>query len=416
MIVEIIEYANNVSVEVTGVTVLSVVEHNIPSGITADVLTEAGGLIVATGPSIPAQLAAPVASELVLTSDLNEPQLMKWAAAAAGGGSIELTNKSGSNQTAGTVVVLDKTNDSAFTTTTTLNDRRVVGVLAESIDSNAAGKVAVKGKVVTVKVQGNVSRGYWLILSATVGRAAQYGIVPPSTGGIGIALTSYSGGGAGTVEALVDINLYSAFQQIELLGTAAHNSNTASSLSATHTLSAGSNRIAFVITTCQVGQTVSGVTYGGVSMTRLGTGVAGSSERMEIYYLLEASMPADGSKTVTVTYSGSTDCLMTVFTIKNAKQSAPSTPVTNSSAGATYLSGNVSVTVEGSFAIAGVFNRGVNTFTHDTGQVEIDDFNASIGTLAASYEEHETTGTKTQGSTASNSNRMLFMATVVEPV
>ena len=418
MIIRVIERVGNANIQNRIVRVIRVYDRNIPGGITVDTLTEAGSMIVASAASTPSETGAPSADGQAWVSDLAQPLKGRWQSVpTSASGSISLTNKSGSNQVAGTVVIFDKTNDQSFTTSNILYDRRIAGVLEEDIANNASGKLAVMGKIITVNVQGNVSRGYWLVQSTTTGRAAQYENVRPATGGIGIALTSYSGGGAGTVLALVDVDLYSTYLQIELLGSAATNSDTATSLSATHTLSNGANRIAFAIITLQTTQSVSGVTYGGVSMTRLGTGVAGSAEKMEIYYLLEASMPASGSKTVTATFSGSTDCMIEVFTIKNAKQSAPSTPVTNTSAGATYLSGNVTVSVEGSFSITGVFNRGgSNTFTHDAGQVEIADFNASVGSLTASYEEHNTAGTMTQGSTSSGSNRMLFMATVIEPI
>lgn len=49
MIVEVIEYANYVSTEVTGVTIISINEHNIPQGIPYSIITQKGGLIAGTG-------------------------------------------------------------------------------------------------------------------------------------------------------------------------------------------------------------------------------------------------------------------------------------------------------------------------------------------------------------------------------
>lgn len=49
MIVEVIEYANNVSVEVKGVVRISIAEHNIPPGISAEVFTQKGEILVGTG-------------------------------------------------------------------------------------------------------------------------------------------------------------------------------------------------------------------------------------------------------------------------------------------------------------------------------------------------------------------------------
>lgn len=416
MIIRVYERVGNANIQSRITRVIRVYDRNIPSGITVDTLTAAGSLVVASAPSTPSETGAPSANNQAWVSNLALPLKGAWQAiATSAGGSIQLTNKSGSNQVAGAVVVLDKTNDSAFTTTTVLNDRRVVGVLEENISNNATGSVAVKGKIVTVNVQGNVSRGSWLITSATAGAAAEYGTVRPATGGIGIALTAYSGGGSGTVLAVVDVDLYSAYLAIEYLGTAATGSATSTTVSATHTLLTGGNRIAFAFVVCPIAQTVSGVTYGGVAMTRLGTGVAGVSERMEIYYLLEASMPATGSKTVTATISGSAACGVHVWTIKNAKQSAPSTPVTNSSSSASYLSATVTVSIQGSFAITGGFTASGLTATQDAGQVELTDTGAAGGALSTSYEECNA-GSNTQGLTISSGNRMLIMASIVEPV
>jgi hypothetical protein len=112
-----------------------------------------------------------------------------------------LTNKSGAQLTAGAVVVADSANDNAFTTTTTEENPAVIGVVAETIDNEAAGRVATAG-IVTVNVQGNVARGDYLGTSSTEGRAKSAGVAK-GAGTFAIALTAYAGGGAGTVQALV---------------------------------------------------------------------------------------------------------------------------------------------------------------------------------------------------------------------
>lgn len=417
MIIRVIERVGNVNIQNRIVRVIRVYDRNIPGGITVDTLTEAGSMIVASAASTPSETGAPSADGQAWVSDLAEPLKGRWQPIiTSAGGSIELTNKSGSNQVAGTVVILDKSNDSAFTTTTTLNDRRVVGVLEEDIDNNATGQVASKGKSVTVKVQGNVARGDWIIASTTVGRASSYGVVRPTIGAIGIALTAYSGGGAGTVTVLLDVDIYSATLAIDLLGTAGTNgSNSASSLDVTHTLSTASNRIAFACVYVQT-QTCSGVTYGGVAMTQLGV-ATGSNERMYIFYLLEASLPANGSKTVTATLSGAAPVEMSVFTLKNAKQSAPGTAVTNTSASAQTLTVDLTVNILTSFAITAAGQTGGGTYIHGTGQVEISDHTTGwAAAMATSYEECSATGTNTQSSTTNaGANRMVMIGTVVEP-
>lgn len=110
-----------------------------------------------------------------------------------------LTNKSGGSLGAGAVVIRDSSNDSAFTTTTTADLMHVLGIVMETIANNAAGRVATAG-VVTVNVQGNVTRGNYLATSTTAGRAKDAGAIP--RGGVfAVALSAYAGGGAGTVTA-----------------------------------------------------------------------------------------------------------------------------------------------------------------------------------------------------------------------
>jgi hypothetical protein len=98
-----------------------------------------------------------------------------------------LTNKSGSNLTAGAVIIFDGSNDNAFTTTTTELDRRVLGVITEDIDNEATGNVLVAG-IASVQVLGTVARMEALITSTTAGKAKGSGNYSMSPGCIGFAL------------------------------------------------------------------------------------------------------------------------------------------------------------------------------------------------------------------------------------
>lgn len=123
----------------------------------------------------------------------------------------------------------------------------------------------------------------------------------------------------------------------DLLGSVATNvSEGVTSISATHTLLAGSNRRVFAVVgvddSSSTITTISSVTYGGVSMTRVtdGTDTANyqaidtSTTRAEIWEILEADLPANGSHTVTATASESVgDALaIAVYAFKDADQSA----------------------------------------------------------------------------------------------
>lgn len=207
MYVVIKEQVGAFSIQEQVALVVRIADFSIPSGITADILTEKGSLIVASGPGVPAETGAPSANGQVWISDDTKILGGYWGAQTGGGGDVDLTNNSGSDQVAGTVVIHDADHNQSFTLTTILRDRRVIGVLSEDIINGAQGKVSVAGKIVTVKVQGNVSRGQWLIASATTGRAQADGYTR-GPGAIGMAVTAYAGGGAGTVSALIAVDLY----------------------------------------------------------------------------------------------------------------------------------------------------------------------------------------------------------------
>ncbi len=75
---------------------------------------------------------------------------------------LDLTNKSGGAIAAGDVVVIDTANDTAFTTTTTGQAERSVGIAQEAIASNAVGKVLVAGYAALVNVPASVTRGHYV--------------------------------------------------------------------------------------------------------------------------------------------------------------------------------------------------------------------------------------------------------------
>ena len=90
---------------------------------------------------------------------------------------ISLTNKSGGALAAGDVVILDSTNDNAVTTTATASLTGVKGVAMEAIAINAAGRIAMAGKV-TAATTGTVNRGDYLETSTTAGKAQSAGTAP----------------------------------------------------------------------------------------------------------------------------------------------------------------------------------------------------------------------------------------------
>lgn len=74
------------------------------------------------------------------------------------------TNKSGGAVAKGDVVIVDTSNDHAFTTTTTGQYTGVIGVVVEEngIANNASGRVQTAGYVALVNVPASVTRGHYL--------------------------------------------------------------------------------------------------------------------------------------------------------------------------------------------------------------------------------------------------------------
>jgi hypothetical protein len=121
-----------------------------------------------------------------------------------------LTNKSGGTRAAGDVVVFDTTNDSAFTTTAYQQDIRVMGVVKESINNNAAGAVYTgAGIVCTINCDAAaIARGQFLVSSTTAGKATA-GSYYREAAVFAIALTAKSAG-VGTVTAMLVDNFRQA--------------------------------------------------------------------------------------------------------------------------------------------------------------------------------------------------------------
>jgi hypothetical protein len=73
-----------------------------------------------------------------------------------------LVNKTGGAVVAGDVVIIDTANDGAFTTTTTARSEVTIGVVQETIASNATGRVLLSGYAALVNVPASVTRGHFV--------------------------------------------------------------------------------------------------------------------------------------------------------------------------------------------------------------------------------------------------------------
>ncbi len=118
---------------------------------------------------------------------------------------VKMSNNGGSDLTAGTVVVIDTTMDNAFTTTTTQDDTKVCGVLAQDVASGAEGWVQVSG-IADVNVDGSttaIARGDLISTYTTAGVGGKAGT--PAIGSIlGKALQEASG--TATIKVLLTLS------------------------------------------------------------------------------------------------------------------------------------------------------------------------------------------------------------------
>lgn len=85
---------------------------------------------------------------------------------------IPLTNKSGGGVIAGDFVIIDTSNNDAFTTTTSARVEVSVGVAQETIASNGTGRVLVAGYAALVNVPSSVTRGHYIESHTVVKQAA----------------------------------------------------------------------------------------------------------------------------------------------------------------------------------------------------------------------------------------------------
>jgi hypothetical protein len=181
-------------------------------------------------------------------------------------------------------------------------------------------------------------------------------------------------------------------EQITKAGIDTGGTGTSLTLSFSHTLVSGANRLVAVSFGSEnSGTIVTGVSYGGQSMTLAISGVTGSSGTRflcEIWYILEANLPATGSQLVEITLSGSTTGLYNygfVSEYVGASQGAPEAIAEyNQTSGATIT--NTMSPSNNAWVISGVGSGNSGSFTHGQSQTEILDATAG-GTMTFAVAE-----------------------------
>jgi len=196
-----------------------------------------------------------------------------------------------------------------------------------------------------------------------------------------------------------------------------------SSLSFSHTIGGGSNRVLVVgvsIETCNPYQTVSSINYGGKTLTPLNsaqvTSPNGCMGRVELYYLLEADMPGAGAFHVVVTATGWCDALAAgAISLTGVAQQAPEASNTNSNDAQTSISTNITTLTNGAWLVDVVHSGNPYTFTANSGQSIRYDQATSTSEVAGSTRLVATAGTVSQGWTNASANRLAHAVAAFAP-
>lgn len=180
------------------------------------------------------------------------------------------------------------------------------------------------------------------------------------------------------------------FASIAKVGTDTSSTGNALSLSFSHTLVAGENRLVAVYIGLENGDTVNitGVTYGGNAMTRAvsaSTTPSGFRDVSEVWYILEANLPANGSQTVAITGSGTAsspeiNALAAEYT--GVKQQGPEATDADAQTSGATITSTISPS-SGAWVLSSLSAGNTGSFTHSDSQAELIDFNDASSVFSA---------------------------------
>lgn len=175
-------------------------------------------------------------------------------------------------------------------------------------------------------------------------------------------------------------------------GTDTYNNNTGSSNSFSHTLVSGYDRL-IIVGVCFENNSQSGsinsVTYGGTSMT---LAIVDNIDLLlfnrnlaAIYYLLEGSLPADGSKTVTANFSTTVASVVYCAEYTGVWPAAPEATDNTTTTVLPTISNTISPST-GSWVFSSMSSSNSGSWSHNQSQVELVDTNPGYSQQSAMCE------------------------------
>src|SRR5512141_344550 len=212
---------------------------------------------------------------------------------------------------------------------------------------------------------------------------------------------------------------------ISKLGTdvSASGNTVPGTLSVSHTLASGSNRKVVCFIAVENGSTVdvSGVTYGGVAMSKAVEQLSGSGGTrflVEMWYLDEANLPANGARTCEVTFSGTSstpETNMLVAEYGGIEQGAPAsgdTDGTTQTSGTTISNTPLNAISSSRWALSCMGSGNTGSWTHEQSQTEVLDFNDASSTFAVAELRGGTGETSISSTYTGTVNRLCRVAAV----
>jgi prepilin-type N-terminal cleavage/methylation domain-containing protein len=190
-------------------------------------------------------------------------------------------------------------------------------------------------------------------------------------------------------------------------------------LSFAHAIGSGSNRLLVVCVAAEAsaGATISNVTYNGTSLTRIASAVADVSAIgiAELWYLLDANLPAAGTYSVEIYASESCGDLMGgAISLTEVAQQASEASNTNTNVGPDTISTSITTLTDGAWIVDAVENGNPNSFTADSGQTQRVDQSGGSAYCAGSTKLIATAGS-TSIQWSANANRLAHVVAAFAP-